>query len=148
MTRLISVNERIPIKIDGITIHVSPLTYLEKMQLQDYMMKAVNGNLSEAMKGAAMAIKFSVKDIEGVKDSQGYKYKLEFEENGRHLTDESVDNLLNLPQNNKIIATCSSLLEGIPIEGVKHPQTGKPLEGIVVETSKGKKRASKKDSGD
>ena len=147
MTKLISIDETIQVNIDSITIHISPLTYLEKMQLQEYMMKAVNGNLVEAMKGAALAIKYAVKDIDGVEDSDGYKFKLEFEENKRHLTDRCVDNLLNLPQNNKIIATCSSLLEKLPSEGIKHPSTGEFIEGISIGSQKGKKKAAKKASG-
>lgn len=147
MTKLISVNEKIPVVIDDITIYISPLTYMEKMELQGYMMKAVEGDLSMAMQGAAKAIKFSVKGIEGVTNSKGKKYNLEFEENGKHLTDTCIDDLLNLPQNNKLIVTCSALLEGLPLEGIKNPTTGEMIEGITVGTVEGKSRKTKKVNG-
>ena len=144
MTRLISTDEQIPIHIDNITIYVSPLSYMDKMELQDYMMKAVEGDLKQAMKGAAMAIKYAVKDIDGVKDSQGKKFKLDFEDNKKHLTDSCVDNLLNLPQNNKLIVACSALLEGLPSEGIKNPSTGEMIEGISIGDVVGKRKKPKK----
>ena len=143
MARLISTKERIPVTIDDIVIYISPLSYQEKMQLQDHMLQAVNGNMSEAMKGAAMSIKFAVKKVDGIETSEGYKYQLEFEENGKYITDSCVDDLLNLPQNNKLIATCSSLLEGIPAENIRNPSTGEPLEGVVVGDVPGKQKKNK-----
>jgi hypothetical protein len=148
MTQLISVDETIQINIDDITIHVSPLTYKEKISLQSCLNRAVLGDLDQAMEGAAMCIKYAVKNIDGVKDRKGYKFKLEFEDNGRYLKDSCVDNLLNLPQNGKIVTICSALINGVPGDlGIVDPLTGKTLEGISIEDIPGKGETVPKESG-
>lgn len=144
MTKLISMNDRIPVEIDDITIYISPLSYAQKMELQSYMANAIKGDFVQAMKGAAMAVKYAIKDIDGVEDFEGYKFKLDFEEDGKSLSEACVDNLLNLPQNSKIITTCSALLQGIPLDGIRHPETDEIMKGITIGDVMGKTPASKK----
>jgi len=144
MTKLVSVDETIPVHIDGITIHISPLSYLQKAEVQEFMFAGMDGDMMKAMQGAALAIKYAVKGIEGVTDSKGNKFSLELEEGRNVLKDSSVDNLLNLPQNNKISVTCSTLLAGLPSESILHPTTGEPLEGIVVGDLPGKQKKKRR----
>lgn len=130
MAKILKLSDRIPVTIEDVTLKLAPLCYQHKMEIQQYMIEAATGNMQSAMKGAALAIKYSVKDITGVEDYSGNKFELSFEENGS-LSEECVDNLLNLSLNNKMIAVCASLLNGLPEEEMKHPVTGEKMEGIT-----------------
>lgn len=142
--RLYKTSDKISIKIDDIEIKVSPLNQLQKNELQGHMMKAVNGNMDEAMLSVQKAMKFCIKGISGVEyeDEGGdlKSYELEFEEG--MLSDDCIDDLLNLPVSNKISSVCSALLGGIPNEILD--ADGKPIEGIKILKKEGKKGKSKK----
>ena len=135
--------DKVSVKIDDIEIKISPLTHSQKSELQSHMMKAVNGDMDEAMVSVQKSLKFAIKDIKGVfymDGSDKREYSLSFNDDG-FLSDECIDELLNLPISNKISSVCSALLQGVPDKILD--KDGKEIEGIKVLTSGGKKPKKK-----
>ena len=135
-------DDKVSVKIDDIEIKISPLTHAQKSELQSHMMKAVNGDMNEAMISVQKSLKFAVKDIKGVFFMDGNdkrEYALSFEDG--QLTDECIDELLNLPISNKISSVCSALLQGVPDKIVD--KDGKEIEGIKILSGGGKKPKKK-----
>ena len=128
MARIYKISDRIPVKIDDLTITISPLTIDQKTEIQQYMIESrLNRDIRLATKGVVSAIKYSVKGVSGIVDSSGHPYNLEFDSNG-HLTDACVNDLLNLENHSKLALVCSSLIQGIPEEFVD--EQGRKLEGV------------------
>lgn len=134
--KVYKISDRVKVKIDDITIKIAPLSYETKCDIQAQL---INGDTLGIVKAAKMAIQCAVKEVEGIENADGSVYVLEFE--GSNLTDDCVDDLLNIDQDNKLSFVCTKLLEGIPSSFVD-PKTGKKIEGIKIERqgSPGKKK--------
>ena len=130
--RIYKTSQKIEIKVDNLSIFVSPLSYHQKLELQGLMVKASQGDMEAAMQAIVKALKVSLKDISGVitEDEQGndIEYKLAFQDN--EVSDECINDLLNMPCSNKISTICTSLLAGVP-DQILGPD-GKPLEGVSI----------------
>lgn len=126
MTRIYRTTDRIPVKVDTLTVTISPLSFDQKTELQSIMMQATKDPLF-AVRGARLAIKYAVKDVQGLEDADG-PYKVTLGEDG-NLTDACVDDLLNTEENPKLITLCSTLIAGVPKQ-VIDPMTKKPMDGI------------------
>ena len=134
MARIFRTSDRIPVKIGAeLTITISPLSFAQKTELQSVMMQAVQDPM-RAVKGASLAIKYSVKGVSGVETLDGTSWQPKFE--GDVLADESVDDLMNLEESGKIVTLCTQLIAGVPVNGVIDPQTKKKMEGITFELPK------------
>ena len=129
MSKILRLTDRIPVTIEDISLKLAPLSYLKKMEIQDFMVAASDGDMRSAMKGAVTAIKYSVKGIEGVEDYSGKKFELSFDESG-NLTDECVGDLLNLRQSEKLMTVCAALLQGLPEQELINPGTGEAIKGV------------------
>jgi hypothetical protein len=143
--RIYRTSQKIEVKIEGISIYISPLSFHQKMELQTHMVAASQGDMDEAMKGVVKALKFSMKGIRGVTvedhDGNEVDYELSFEDG--ELTEDCVNELLNMPVANKISAVCTSLLSGIQNQILDHE--GKPLQGVsVIQPKMESKSRSKK----
>lgn len=119
--RIYKTTDRIGIRIDDIQIKVSPLNFEQKTEIETHMRGFAAGDLKGAVRGMVLAIKYALKEISGVEDSEGQPYQLSFE--GSFLTDECVSDLLNLDVGGKLSIVCSSFVPGIPkdfsLEGVE-----------------------------
>ena len=135
--RIYRVTDRIPLKIHDLEVTISPLTRMQKIDVE---LSATGDNLVKAgLNAASLAIKYAVKDVKGLKDADGTDYKLSLDPNGV-LTDECVDDLMNMQFNAELGAVCMALLEKVPDKFV-NPITGKPIEGVefVKESNSEKK---------
>lgn len=136
-------SDRVSVSIDGIEIKVSPLSHQQKTILQGHMMKAVGGDMEAAMISVRQSIKYSLKDLKGVFyiDDSGdqREYQLEFE-NGE-LTDECIDEVLNMPISGKLNSVCAALLQGVPDKVLDNK--GKEIEGIKIKKLEAKKPGKK-----
>ncbi len=132
--------DRVKIEIDGIDFKISPLTFQQKSDLQTHMMKAVQGDMNEAMNSVRKALKYCLKDMKGVfyiEDGEKREYRLSFEND--QLTDDCIDEVLNMPFSSKLNSVCSAMLQGVPdkildndgneIEGIKIKKLGAEEEG-------------------
>lgn len=133
MVKLYKTTDRIPVKIDSLEFKISPLNFEQKSEIQALL---ITGEPMGIVKAARLSVKYAVKDVSGIVDQDENEYILSFE-NGI-LTDECVDDLLNVDQDSKLSLVCTSLLHGIP-KDFTDPQTGKPIEGITLQPGKSKK---------
>lgn len=133
--RIYKTTDKIPVKIDSITVKISPLTFEQKSEVQGLILEQ---NPLSIVKAARLCIKSSVKEIDGVENEDGSAYQLQFEENGA-LTDQCVDDLLNIDQDDKLSLVCTSLLNGIPRDFID-PQTGQKIEGISIQKASPRKK--------
>ena len=138
MTKIYRTSDVIRLKVDGLKIGVSPLTFDQKMEVQAEILK---GDAQSAMRGAALAVKFALKELQGLKTSDNKDYALEREDN--KLTDECWDDLCNISEGSKLTLVCLNLINGVPKDFVD-PNTGEKLEGVSLvrqESSRKKKQA-------
>ncbi len=134
MARIYRKTDRITVKVDDITIKIAPLSVHQKVEIQNAMVLGrMNADLSEQMRGISLSLKYSVKGVEGLQDSDGNNYQLKFE--GDSLSDESVDDLMNIEISKKLTMICAGILNGIPDEF--SDQFGNKLEGVeLIKTQK------------
>lgn len=126
--------DRIKVKVGNITVKISPLTYREKAEAQAMIM---SNTTNAGMDGSLYALKCCIKEIEGLKLPDGSKYELKFEDD--KLTDECVDDLTNIEENDKLFLACLAFLNGIPKKFI-NPITGEELEGVkIIKEKSGKK---------
>ena len=81
---------------------------------------------ASASEGIRKALQYSLKKVEGIEDSNGEPYNLEF--NDGLIKQECIDDLMNMDIDltSKVMLVCSNLIGGIPKEfkddkGVKLP---------------------------
>ena len=135
MVKIYRVNDRISLNIDGLTVKISPLSFQQKMDVQALVLE---GTAMSAMKGAALALKYSLKEIKGLESEEG-EYQLEVENN--MVTDNCIDDLFNIEQGTKLTLVALNLLQGIP-ESFINPENGEPIKGVKI--LKGKSSGKKK----
>jgi len=125
-------SDRIWINIHDIQVSVSPLSYHEKSEISKIMLE---GKIATA---AVQTIKTCLKDIKGLKLVDGSKYELEFDEG--KITEECMDDLMNMKHGKDLVLVCLNLLSNIPEEFID-TETGLPLDGIsLVKEKKPRKK--------
>lgn len=125
MSRIYRCSDRLPVRIGDVDLKISPLSFQQRSEIQSHLMKANSGDMKEAMIGSFIAIKYAVKEIKGIETFDGKKYKLTFEEdNENSLTDECVNDLMNLECFPKISTLSVGLINGVPDKA--------PMEGITL----------------
>lgn len=137
MSKIYTINDKIAVKISDVTFFISPLKYSQKCELQSLMEKAISSkDMKYAQDAAFLSVKYSVKEVKGIERMDGSTFNVELENN--ELTEESVDNLLNIKQSTKLATVCASLVHGISNE-IIDPYTGQAIEGISFGDSEEKK---------
>lgn len=126
--------DRIKVKIGSLVVKLAPLSYREKSEAQSMIMK---NDPQAAMDGSIYAVRCAVKEIEGIKLPDGSKYELQFEND--MLTEECVDDLTNLEENDSLFVACLALLNGIPKKFI-NPVTGEEIEGVKIIKEKSAKK--------
>lgn len=111
------------LKIDSITVTIQPLDYKVKSDMQSLIMDG------RAMDAAILGIKNGIKEIKGLVLPDGSEYELGRDEKGI-LDDDTVNDLLNIPESAKINLVAIRLLDGMPQREFIDPQTGETLEGV------------------
>ena len=128
MSRIYRKSDRLKIKIDDLQFVISPLSLHEKTEVQQLMVEAQSkGNIGKLTKSICKTIQYSLKDINGLYDCDDQPYKLSFDDSGM-LTDECLDELMNLELSDRLQQVCVRLLGGIPKEFLD--DNGNPIEGV------------------
>lgn len=105
--RIYKTTDRIKLEIgEGLIVTISPLNRAQKQEIQSLLM-----NTTRMVEGASLAVKYAVKDIQGLEDENGEPYRLEFE--GGALTEKCIDDLLNLEVSSQLQTVCVNLLNGV-----------------------------------
>jgi hypothetical protein len=128
--RIYKRSDRIPIKIGDIKLTIAPLTVDQKTEIQQAMLNGrVKGDIKEATRGVVLSIKYAVKGVEGIEGADGSPYALQFDDS-KNLTDECVDDLLNVGMNKQLTMVCASLANGVPDQFTD--EKGERLEGVEI----------------
>lgn len=131
MSRIYKRSDRIVVRIDGITVRLAPLSLMQKTEIQQAMINgSTRGDLQEATRGVVLALKYSIKGMEGVEDSDGAAYKLEMDEAG-DLTDECISDLFNLEMKDKLAMVCGQMVNAIPASHFTN-EKNEALEGVEI----------------
>lgn len=121
--RIYSLKDRITVKIDELEFKLAPLSYKQKIEIQSLLTSG------KEFDGIARAIKYSVRHVSGLEDVNGEEYKIKLEADV--LSDESLDDLMNLEISMKLHLVCAHLVSGIPSK-IIHPDTGEEIEGVEI----------------
>lgn len=135
MTIVYKKNDLIKVKITDITFHIKPLTYSERTEIMSCAHMQGGNVIENAAKATFLAMRHAIRDIEGVTNVDGTPYKLSFSEDGA-LTDDCIDDLLNLHTSDKLGPTLNNFLKGVPAK-IVDPFTGEALEGVEIVPSGG-----------
>lgn len=141
MSKIYRRSDRIVVKIDDITVKLSPLTLHEKVEINSQMLRGSRDkNLKELSEGLALAIRYALKDIDGLEDSDGSPYKLQFADDGG-LTPQCIDDLMNIEATNKLALVCSSMINGVPSQFTdEHRNALAGVELVTVEKADPEKK--------
>ena len=129
--------DRIEVEIGGIKFLLSPLTWDQKQDiLNDVKLSEGKPNNRNS---TYKSLKYAVKGVEGVTLSDGSPYVVNLE-NGL-ISDECVEDLLNLEVAPQLIMTSYSFVQGVPSK-IVNPVTGEAIDGveIVLKDTKKKKK--------
>lgn len=124
--KVYKLSDKIDIKVDDLVITVQPLSFEVKTQIQANIL---NGDTMSMVHAAKEAIKNSVKEIRGLENADGSVYELE--KDGDVLSDNCVNDILNIDQDSKISFICTQLLQGVSDKFID-PQSGKAIPGIKL----------------
>ena len=139
MAILLRKTDRVKVKIDELELEMAPLSFAAKMEINEVLIGAGENDLNASMNASRIAMKHSIKSIKGIECLDGSKYVLEFE--GDLVSDECIDDLLNLEHCPKLMIASTAFLKDIPSE-ILDPSTGKKLEGVEIKMP-GKKKVKK-----
>lgn len=133
--------DRIPIRMEGLTFWISPLTYSQKAEILAQVSMKGGEECQDFGRMVFLSVKYAIKKVEGLEDSEGKPYEVGFE--GDVLSDDTVNDLLQLDCNQKLTQTCANLINGIrdmKIAGVEfdlqNVMSGGSVEGPKKKSSK------------
>lgn len=113
--------DRIPVKMGEVTLWLSPMEFGQKVAIQGAVKMKSGAEITDGFKVALLTLKFCVKEIQGLFNSDGSPFECEFEEGGNVLTDACANDLLQMDSAKSLIRACNSLSEAAStaeIEGV------------------------------
>lgn len=140
MTIVLQDTDRIPVTIDDVTFWIRPLSWHQKMDImsEDSVTK---GDFKNGRQTTIKAIKYAIKNVSGLVTIDDEPYELKFDPDGL-LTNECVDELLNLPFGSKVVTSCYAFVPGVP-DAITDAK-GNPIEGVKLGKPTSLKRMTKK----
>lgn len=122
--------DRIKVKIGELVFMLAPLSFEQKSEISALSSKIEQGELvTNGMLVYYKSIQFSLKDIEGLVDSDGNKYELQFNERG--ITTECMDELFNMEFSHQLMVSAYNMVAQIPTK-IIDPATGQEMEGVEI----------------
>ena len=121
MARIYKQSDRIEIKIEDVTIKVKPLSYGDKSEIQTLLMEGqTNKDYKKLQDATYLSVRYCLKSISGIEDSDGNEYKLNFDDDGK-LSEECLEDLTNMDLSDSLMSACAQFINGIPkeIEGAE-----------------------------
>ncbi len=129
MTTIYLPGDKVPLKIDDLTVYVHQLTMAQRAAIIEKLSEKDNPQAS--LEATKLALKYGVREITGVERTDGSPFSVVLHEGS--LSDDSVEALLYLPCTGKIQLACFALLAGISNPLVD--AAGKPIPGVEVITA-------------
>jgi len=103
------------------------MEFSQKVAIQSATKMKGGEEVTDGYKVALLTVKFCVKEIEGLENADGSPYELEFEEDGKTLTDDCANELFQLDASPLLIRACNAYvaaLKGEVLEGVQFDFSG------------------------
>jgi len=135
MSVVYRITDTFDVKIGKVTFKISPLNYKVKADMQALVISG------KPMDAAVIAVKNSIKGVAGLSLPDGSAYALEFEDDGS-LTDNSINDLMNIPEASQLNVVAITLIHGMPDGEFLDPQTGAPLDGVKMVKGKPARKKS------
>lgn len=133
--RLYRTTDVIKLKVLDIVFHISPLTKVQKDEI-DLALR------EDPTKGAILTVRYCLRKVEGLILADGSDYSIDIENN--MVTNDCVDDLMNIESSYEIVTACINLITGVPSEFID-PATGEKLHGVeIISNGTLKKRAASK----
>lgn len=95
MVKIYRMTDKIPVKLGEVTFWVSPLSYEHRSKITALTQRMSGKDHEVAKEAATLAIKYGLKELEGVEDSQGNPYELAFDSSGG-LSDDCLSEVIQL----------------------------------------------------
>lgn len=124
-------NDRLKLKVGELVFHVSPMTFAQKLKIQETMMRKGGQSLEDIGLASFYTIKYSIKDVEGLEAPGGEPWKPSFEEDGS-LTDQDTEALLSLQVKDSIIQSCLGFVNFGFGKELRDPGTGDVIKGVEI----------------
>ena len=123
--KILKVTDRILIKNEEISILISPLTFLQKSEIANSSKIVAGNHVSDVATQAFLTVKYSIKEINGVKCHDDSDYKIVLENN--YLSDDQCSEIISLLQTTMLVGAIAQVASGIlDIEGVEVSVIPKP----------------------
>ena len=141
MIKIYKTSDLLPVKIHDVEFKISPLTFEHRSAIQGILSEAAkNNDMAKMAEASFFAIKYAVKEIKGIESWDGSPFELEIKD--KVLTDECVNDLLNLEIFPELAKVSSALINGVPSQILD--EAGQPVKGIVLQYANGAKRPNSK----
>jgi hypothetical protein len=131
-------SDLVKVKIGEAIFYVSPLKYGQKTEIMGLTQPQNGIVFTDVAQAAYKLVKYCVKKVENIVYADGEPLVLKIIDG--ELTDESVEELLNISISTELIITCQSMLNGVP-DKVINPETGAVLKNVqILKGGKGPKK--------
>lgn len=100
---------RIPVKIADVTFWVAPLSWGQKQEILNCKKLSGGVEVDDNIMRTYLTLKFSIKQIDGLKNFDGTDYVLELGPDG-NMTEVGMSDLMQIDQFPKLITTCAELV--------------------------------------
>lgn len=129
--KIARLTDRFKIKMEGVTVTVSPLSGRQKLEMTSMIKQREDGKLYiDKASQELYLVKHSVKAIEGLTDYDEKDYVLHFD--GDSLSDDCAEEILGFLVNTYFTTANTQAMNGI-FGDVLNPMTGESIKGIEVE---------------
>lgn len=130
--KIIRTTDRIKLTIEDAVFYLAPLTYDQRAEVGAQYRREGGTEVKDyqdMIKIGKLYLKYALKDVEGIETLEGEKYKLKFENN--LLSDESVNDLMNIPVSKTLNDIAQTMFVQIPNEILD--SEGNKLDGVEIE---------------
>lgn len=141
--QILRMSDRVEFEIGDFTFKFGPMSMDQKFSLEKYSKMKKGAEVRDAARASFDTIKYTVKGITGVENIDGTPYEVQFEDKSeRSLTDNCVEDILNIPIQYELLITLSQLMGGVKNK-IIDPKTGDELTKVRVNFPKTKVKKKK-----
>ncbi len=132
----IAEGERFPVLLE---FRLAPLTMAQKTEIKNCRQLQGGAMKVDGLKAVALATKYSLKEVTGLELSDGSPFPLAFEDASKNaLTDECVDDLMNIELSNILSLACVNLTNNVYTELTLG--NGEVIPGVEVDLTGGEQK--------
>jgi len=129
MIKILRLSDRIKLKMGKVTFFLAPLNNDKKREISSCTTMQAGEAVFDHGMAQHLYLKYSLKEVKGVKDFHNNDYELEFD--GDYLTEECVSEVFMLPQKEVLMQCAWQVMNGIPSKLLD--DDGKLLKGVALE---------------